>query len=279
MRNVMWILPVLVLPLAAQDREREHKPAGDIERIRQLIEAEEYNEAIRLAEEGMKRQPDEGIWYALRAVARGKSGDEKGAEEDWKKAKACGFDKDPMRRPERSPRPEGPPRGAPGRDPDRSSGEGRRDEKEMFAFLKEVEPQTMRLLEQLKKEGRMDEYERVCREAWGRFQHMRELKRHNPEEFQRLVRINQMEAGAWELAEKIRRAQGGEEKTRLREELKAALEKLFELREEQRKREVEELQRRLEELKAQLEKRRQNKAAIVEKRLKQMLGESDDMDW
>jgi len=61
--------------------------------------------------------------------------------------------------------------------------------------------------------------------------------------------------------------------------LKETVVQLFDLRERIRAREVEMIKRRLEELTQMLEKRKSNRDAIIEKRVKQLSGESDDLDW
>jgi len=70
-----------------------------------------------------------------------------------------------------------------------------------------------------------------------------------------------------------------QERTGIRNELQSKLELLFDLKEKERKSEVEMLERELAELKASLEVRKNNKADIILRRLSELLGKDDYMDW
>ncbi|MGB5848057.1 MAG: hypothetical protein WBH40_06195 [Ignavibacteriaceae bacterium] len=70
-----------------------------------------------------------------------------------------------------------------------------------------------------------------------------------------------------------------QERTGIRNELQSKLELLFDLKEKERKSEVEMLERELAELKASLEVRKNNKADIILRRLSELLGKDDYLDW
>ena len=69
------------------------------------------------------------------------------------------------------------------------------------------------------------------------------------------------------------------ERSDLTAKLKESVTSLFDLREQARAREVEMIRKRLEELTQLLEKRKANRDAIIEKRVKQLSGEADELDW
>ena len=70
-----------------------------------------------------------------------------------------------------------------------------------------------------------------------------------------------------------------QERTGIRNELQSKLELLFDLKEKERKSEVEMLERELAELKASLEVRKNNKADIILRRLSELIGKDDYLEW
>lgn len=70
-----------------------------------------------------------------------------------------------------------------------------------------------------------------------------------------------------------------QERTNIKKELQSKLEMLFDLKEKERKGEVEMLERELAELKASLEVRKNNKADIILRRLSELIGKDDYLEW
>jgi len=175
-----------------------------------------------------------------------------------------------MGRQPRGPMPPEPPfeRGERGMDP--------RQMDEVRAYAKEFEPDTLRRIQQLTEEGRREELGRLMADAARRMHDTRELKERNPEEFRRRQEIGGLENETWQIADKLRKADG-DNRARLKEQLAEKLGTLFDAREQQRARELAELEKRVAELRQALEKRRQNKEQIVGKRAQQMLGE--EFEW
>lgn len=140
---------------------------------------------------------------------------------------------------------------------------------ELREWLGRHEPETLRRLESLRAEGRHDEFARQVQEA---LQRRNEFER-DPESHQRWQRMRQLERETFDLAERVRR---GED---VRRELFEKLAALFDLREEQRARELADLKRRVDELEKILQKRRENRTSIIEKRLREMTGEKSVDEW
>lgn len=148
---------------------------------------------------------------------------------------------------------------------------------EVQEYLKKSEPEMLRRLEELIAGGRREELMHFVWEIRSRMRNMEELKQRDPEEYARLTKMREMERACFELSEKIRRGEhGGDE---LRKQLADKLAELFELREQSRARELADLKRRVEELEKVLQKRRENRQKIVEKKMREMLGERDPEDW
>jgi hypothetical protein len=146
-------------------------------------------------------------------------------------------------------------------------------------WLKEHEPSTAERLNALAAERRWDEYDRTLREAWGRVSEMRELQARNPKEFERVMKVNRLEADSRRLGDELRRtpAEQKEKRQELTDGLTKVLGELFELREGARWRELEDLEARVKELRKMLGERRQNRERIIEKRLRELSGK--DWDW
>lgn len=70
-----------------------------------------------------------------------------------------------------------------------------------------------------------------------------------------------------------------QERTNIKKVLQSKLEMLFDLKEKERKSEVEMLERELAELKASLEVRKSNKADIILRRLSELIGKDDYLEW
>ncbi|MBI4616264.1 MAG: hypothetical protein HY720_21805 [Planctomycetes bacterium] len=101
----------------------------------------------------------------------------------------------------------------------------------------------------------------------------------DPEAREHMKRQEELERRAKEIAEAFRRADGAEQREELRGKLRETLGAIFEMREQMRRRELERLQHEIEEMRQALERRRENREAIIEKRLREMTGEGDDLDW
>ena len=70
-----------------------------------------------------------------------------------------------------------------------------------------------------------------------------------------------------------------EEKPGIKTKLQTKLEQLFELKEEERKLEVKMLEKQLQELKAYFEARKNNKTQIINRRLQELIGVGEYLDW
>jgi len=103
----------------------------------------------------------------------------------------------------------------------------------------------------------------------------------DPEMAKRMEEMGRLDRESQELGAKLRRipADNKDERTIVLGKLGETVSKLFDLREQMRAREVEMLKRRLEELTKMLEKRKSSRDQIIEKRIKQLSGEVDELDW
>lgn len=149
---------------------------------------------------------------------------------------------------------------------------------EVRAWLKENEPETYRHLMEHQEAGRRPDAMRMLSEAEPRMRQMAEMKERDPKGFERLKEMRRLEQECGELAERARRA-SVEDRDRAVKQLAESLGKLFDLREENRMRDVVELKRRVEALEKELANRKANREEIVEQRKREMLGEKGKLDW
>ncbi len=238
------------------------RPQESPERLRARLE--DWNKRLQV-------KPDDAEALLQRSDIRRRLGDIAGAEEDFRQA--ARLDPNLARRVPRPPEPSVAER-RPG------EGEGiRRDfnEEEVRKYLRENEPETQRHLEILQRQGRREDAVRVMAEAHRRMRELAEMKERRPEDHRRLLELRQTERESLELAEKARAAEGPE-REKLAEKLTEVLEKLFDLREESRARELEELKRRVADIEKALQDRKAARREHVEDRRRQLLEERPPRD-
>jgi hypothetical protein len=175
--------------------------------------------------------------------------------------------------PRDNPRPPGSPEGAPGRRPVPPF-----NPEDVRAWLKDNEPETLRRVNQMQSEGHREEVQRMLGDASMRMRDLNDLKQRDPKAFERMQSMRTLDREGMELAEQVRRGPP-EEREAATKKLQENLAKQFDLREEQRVREISELKRRIEGLEKSLTDRKANKEKIVERRKKELLGEKVDEDW
>ncbi|TPW22047.1 MAG: hypothetical protein FD126_80 [Elusimicrobia bacterium] len=143
------------------------------------------------------------------------------------------------------------------------------EETKVLTFLRENRPEMAHHLEGAKRE-RPDEYRR----------HIGEMAKMvgNPEMREVFLKTSGAEAKVHKAAEAVRRAEGAE-KDRLTKELEAALGDQFDAKLAQQELQVKKMTEEIGKLKARIEARRAKKAQLVKKRLADMTGEGDGMDW
>ena len=80
------------------------------------------------------------------------------------------------------------------------------------------------------------------------------------------------------LAAKYKKATGND-KSNIKQELEKRLTNLFDLKEKSREKEVKELEARLDELKKKMKLRQNNKSTIIKRRVEELLGEDEYLEW
>jgi hypothetical protein len=88
----------------------------------------------------------------------------------------------------------------------------------------------------------------------------------------------ELEKNSFRLAQSVRSAQGGERERQMKQ-LGDTLTKLFEVRQNRRKMELEHLMQQVERLRRSVDAREQRKGDLVQKKLREMIGEGDDIGF
>jgi len=148
---------------------------------------------------------------------------------------------------------------------------------EIMAFLKEQLPEELyafKLRAMRRREDAIEYMANLVRETL----RLMQTKETNPGLFDKVVRKRTLEQQASRLADSARRAKG-DQRTSYLTQLEKALTEAFDLKQEIMKRDVSQMESELQQLKVLLEKREENGRAIVGRRIAELTGEMDYLQW
>ena len=103
-------------------------------------------------------------------------------------------------------------------------------------------------------------------------QYLQEMQQRHKQLYDRLMYERRMEADTYELARTIRQLPVGPDRQQYLDSLRTTLHQIFELKQENRRREIEQLEDQLQELQRRLEKREQMREQMIEQRIEQLVG-------
>jgi hypothetical protein len=149
-----------------------------------------------------------------------------------------------------------------------------KDEKELLKNMKE---EIKRELAEIKKVNKEKYYDFLRESQYKNIKSPFMVKREKVM-YERENKIFEAEVKAEAIAAKYINARDAERK-KLRHDLRAELNTLFEEKEQRRKDEVEELEKQLQELKKSLSIRLKNKEEIINRRIQELLDEDEYLDW
>jgi hypothetical protein len=158
--------------------------------------------------------------------------------------------------------------------------ERRLSEEDILNWVRQHVPQEISDLQVLKRENPR-EYEEQLHWIAEKIQHLEHVKQQYPEMYDRLIEVEKLEHQSWKMAEEIPRIRDAEKKKQLTAQLRDVLEKIFEIRLEERSLEIKELEKELDKMKALIEKRKAMKDTIINRRLKELIPspENEALDW
>jgi len=105
-------------------------------------------------------------------------------------------------------------------------------------------------------------------------EYLSEVQRQSHQLYERLLRERRMEQQTYELAKLVRQLPEGPERQAKVDTLRATLNRIFDLKQENRRREIEQLQRQILELQKSIRKREDMREQMVEHRLQQLIDAS-----
>ena len=105
-------------------------------------------------------------------------------------------------------------------------------------------------------------------------QYLQEMQQRHRQLYDRLMHERRKEAETYDLARTIRQLPEGPERQRYIDSLRTTLDQIFEIKQENRRREIDQLEDQLEELQLRLEKREDMREQMIEQRIRQLIGES-----
>jgi len=129
------------------------------------------------------------------------------------------------------------------------------------------------------KENRPTIYNRLLQKVYQEMQYMERLKERDTEQYEAMQVMKTLEMQTKELVDQYNNTEGESEKEKLKNMITEVLNKIFDIRQENRKKEIERLEQRLTEAKENNKKRLQNKDEIIAERLEDLLGKQDWMRW
>jgi len=103
-------------------------------------------------------------------------------------------------------------------------------------------------------------------------QYLNDMQKANRELYERLLRERTMEQQAQDLARVIRMVDASDDRQAKVDTLRTLLNDIFDLKQENRRREIERLEREIQELQRSLQKRREMRDRMIDHRLQQLVG-------
>ena len=132
---------------------------------------------------------------------------------------------------------------------------------------------------QLFENRRFEEGREVLRATARQLREMKELKERDPERFKLQMRIAELDRQSNELGQKVRLTPEGDAKKQAATELREVLNRLFDLRQEEREKNVQQIERDLKELREALEQRKAKREEIIQHRFDQLTGKAALLEW
>ena len=159
-------------------------------------------------------------------------------------------------------------------------------EKDAYHFYKKHAPIAGELVEFLEKRGEEEHAMELKDHLFERYLEFIDIKEEHPEDARRLMALEVSELQAMFLGVKIQDLRTNKDSNeaqsmakKLQAELTTHLQKLFDQRIEMEERELEHLKAETEEREKRLKTRSDNKKKIIERRIRELTGQADELDW
>ena len=151
-------------------------------------------------------------------------------------------------------------------------------EQEAIAYIREVDPGQAERLVRLKAKDPA-RYMEALNRGLNEKRRLQRWKQEDPARYEQEVEIRDLERQSHELAEAYRKGANEKERGEIRPKLSALTARLIDLREDRRREDVKRMERDLERLRRILTERQKNREQIIQRRIAQLLGEAEAMEW
>ena len=148
----------------------------------------------------------------------------------------------------------------------------------VLEFAKEFHPEKVKDLRKLHQDN-PEEFRNEMRELRQEMEKMEKLEKENPERFKALVHRKDLRARCAELSKAYRETNEPGRKAEIRKELRPAIAELFDMREKTKERDVKEMEENVKKAVEIQKERQQNRDAIIDDHMREILGEPDPMKW
>ena len=148
-------------------------------------------------------------------------------------------------------------------------------------ILEMIEAEQPDEIETLKQEKRKNpaQYENRLAKLWNDIRRLEKYRNEDPARYDEFKKQLMLERDCRKLAQKFRKSDDENIKSKLKTDLKSRLNELFSLREAEREEKLRELEQEIARLKEMLAFREKNRHKIIEKRLREMLDEDELLQW
>jgi hypothetical protein len=151
-------------------------------------------------------------------------------------------------------------------------------ENSILEHVKSEYPAELENLQKIK-EKNPEKYQRKLIKFWQEIRRELRLKNDDPQLYKQVRRMHELDHRCDSLAEEYRKTKDKSRHSEIRVELKTKLGELFVIREAEREAKISELEQEIKQLKEMAAQRQQKKDEIIQKRLDEMLGEGDKLEW
>ena len=169
----------------------------------------------------------------------------------------------------------------PGQEGPAMKGEGQVSEEQVKQFeewLKTEDPDRYKEIQEIRNIN-PQVYKRIVFEGVHHWRHVMMLKSKDPEAYALIKKEMDYNKKLHSLMKQYKEAQDENKKKQLKSQISEVLNQLFDVRTQNRSKEISHLEEQVNQLKKMMEKRKANKKLIVERKIQEITGEMDGLQW
>ena len=151
-------------------------------------------------------------------------------------------------------------------------------DEQLYNFLEKFDPERLQRLSHLE-DVNPEEFHKLLEASRREFAHIQELKERNPEHFKQMMHMRRMEQESGQLARQYRECRNPQEKEQISKQLRGKLEKIFDLKEEQKNADISRMDEELSKQKEKAKTRQENRERIIKRHQRELQGDDEDMRW